>query len=386
MPILNGIAAFPVCRFFVKLQNSGNQAMPQKLQELLKQHLMALVFVAMAMTIRGIFLESLGGRLVWLTFYPAVMGAALYGGLWAGLLATAASGFASVFMWNVFAHQPFIKDSADWIGVAVFSFNGIMMAYMAELSRTSKKKAVKALAEAEAANRAKSVFLATMSHELRTPLNAVLGFSGLLLDDPDATDEQRKTYEIINKSGNHLLNLINDVLDMARVEAGKLTLKLDRCDVSALLNDVASMMSQRAEAKELAFNMEIEADVPRVVNIDEAKVRQILINLVGNAIKFTAQGQIDIKTGYVRRETGNALTFDVKDTGVGIAEADIASVFKPFEQVGRSGSNRDGTGLGLAISHQFAELMNGSLSVTSALGVGSIFRFEVPAKKAGRPE
>lgn len=241
--------------------------------------------------------------------------------------------------------------------------------------------------EAEAANRAKSIFLANMSHELRTPMNAVLGFSQLMQKDSELSPAQRETLNIINNSGKHLLKLINDVLDMAKIEAGRVIIENGNFDLGALILDTIDMMHERAEAKGLELFLDQSSSFPRFVNSDEAKLRQILLNLVGNAIKYTQKGRVVV---YLRAEDlpGNQqclLICEIEDTGIGIAEQDLPFIFDTFVQVGRE-SEQQGSGLGLRITKQYAELMGGQITVTSKLDKGSSFILKLPVTKVEQSE
>jgi PAS domain S-box-containing protein len=233
---------------------------------------------------------------------------------------------------------------------------------------------------AEAANKAKSVFLANMSHELRTPLNAILGFSSLMRGEREATDSQRKTLDIINRSGEHLLTLINDVLEMAKIEAGRVQLEIAPFDLGGMVRDVADMMRFKAEQKGLQLLLDQSSSFPRYIKGDEARLRQILVNLTGNAVKFTAEGGVTIRLG-TRQNGLSHLIMEVEDSGPGIAPEDQARLFQPFVQLAESQMQK-GTGLGLAISRQFIELMGGSIGVVSTPGKGSIFRILLPVELA----
>jgi CheY-like chemotaxis protein len=233
---------------------------------------------------------------------------------------------------------------------------------------------------AEAASRAKSVFLASMSHELRTPLNAILGFSRLLQSDRTLPDHPRKNVEIINRSGTHLLRLINDVLDMAKIESGSMQLQKAPFDLGELLCDVTDLMRQRAEEKGLQLIIDQDSTFPRYIVADEGRVRQILINLIGNAVKFTEQGGVTLRLG-TRENTLSHLQIEVEDSGKGIAPEECQRIFEPFVQLGDQGGSH-GTGLGLAITKQYVELMGGSISVTSSPEKGSVFRVELPLEEA----
>jgi len=229
---------------------------------------------------------------------------------------------------------------------------------------------------AEAANRAKSVFLANMSHELRTPLNAILGFSNLMRKDDSISENQLTNLNIINRSGEHLLTLINEVLEMAKIEAGRVQLENQAFDLGGMMRDVIDMMQIRAQEKGLRLILDQSSEFPRYIEGDEARLRQVLINLVGNAVKFTKQGGITLRLG-VRKNAAMHLLIEVEDTGTGIAVGDQALIFEPFIQVGKYGVNQ-GSGLGLAITRQFVHLMGGILSVNSTLGKGSSFLVDVP--------
>jgi len=231
---------------------------------------------------------------------------------------------------------------------------------------------------AEAANLAKSIFLANMSHELRTPLNAVLGFSELMVHDEFMTSAQKDNLHIINSSGQHLLDLINGVLDMAKIEAGHAILNIETTDLHRLLQDVEKMLKDRALSKSLYLALELHPSVPQFVKMDGGKVKQILINLLGNAIKFTEKGSIYLTVNAEQSETDQwTLCFAVQDTGMGIPEDKLSTIFDPFIQSGQGINGRNGTGLGLAISNQFAELMGSTLNVESEVDKGSLFSLEI---------
>ncbi|NJD05557.1 MAG: response regulator [Methylococcaceae bacterium] len=253
--------------------------------------------------------------------------------------------------------------------------------HLEERVRERTAELAEAMAKAEAANRAKSLFLANMSHELRTPLNAILGFSELMQDDPDTPQSQQASLSIINRSGAHLLSLVDDVLDVAKIEAGHIQLNLAPFDVTALLHDVCDLMRGRAEAKGLRLQLAPMPPLPRQILGDVAKLRQVLTNLVGNAIKFTEQGSVTLRCRIDPKQAPLRLVIEVTDTGIGIAAEDRSSIFDAFIQVGKAGGHQ-GTGLGLAISRQFVQLMGGTLTVESATGRGSTFRIELPAQPA----
>jgi signal transduction histidine kinase len=233
---------------------------------------------------------------------------------------------------------------------------------------------------ADAANQAKSMFLANMSHELRTPLNAILGFSSILGRDSGFSESQKETLSIIHKSGDHLLNLINDVLDIAKIEAGRITVQTASFDLGGLILDITDMLRGRAQEKGLQLILDQTSTFPRYIVSDAAKLRQILINLISNAIKATEQGGVTLRLG-LKTDPPNLLLIEVEDTGCGIKPEDQATLMQPFVQVGPQ-TQQQGTGLGLAISRQFVELMGGNLTFTSTPGQGSTFRVELPVPLA----
>jgi signal transduction histidine kinase/DNA-binding response OmpR family regulator/streptogramin lyase len=235
--------------------------------------------------------------------------------------------------------------------------------------------------QAEAANRAKSAFLANISHELRTPLNAILGFSHLLSETGVSGDQQRQI-QVINRSGEHLLTLIDDVLDVAKIEAGTQVLALSPCDLLAVVSDVTDMMQIRAQAKSLELQCVQPQDFPRFVRADAPKLRQVLINLIGNAIKFTEVGSVTLRLSTVSEDPSRPrLRFSVEDTGIGIPVEEQSRIFAPFVQA-RQTSGQGGTGLGLTITRRFVELMGGAIDVQSEPGRGSVFAIEIPVEPA----
>ena len=235
-----------------------------------------------------------------------------------------------------------------------------------------EKELKKATEEAIVANLSKSTFLANMSHEIRTPMNAILGYSQLLQEDENLTTSQQESLKTINKSGEHLLALINDILDMSKIEAGRVQLNNDSFSFINLLTEISQLFKHKTSSKGLQFDISVGLNVPKLICADESKIRQVIINLISNAIKFTHTGYVKV---LVENINETALKLIVKDSGSGIALEEQKAIFKPFEQAKSSGENKGGTGLGLAICKKYSILMGGDITVTSELGVGSIFEF-----------
>jgi signal transduction histidine kinase/DNA-binding response OmpR family regulator len=343
--------------------------------------------LAGAMLVRKLLLGSLGTRVVWVTFYPAVMVAALAAGWLAGIGTAAASAAVALLGWPLLADRPFIRDQGDWLGMWAFLLNCAMISAVAEVARRARLRAEDAREQAEEANRAKSSFLASMSHEFRTPLNAILGFSRLLRQDASATEEQRRTLDIINRSGEHLLGLVNGVLTMSKLEAARAEAVRSGFSPRALGEDVAALLRQQAQAKGLLLVLEPAPDLEPALSADEGKLRQVLLNLVGNAVKFTRQGEVVLRLSNRRTGPGRPVTLriEVEDTGPGVPKQDRERIFEPFVQLGLA-SEQTGTGLGLGIARQYVAAMGGRIWVEGEAGRGARFVVEVPAEVAQAPE
>ncbi|HEX7087650.1 MAG TPA: PAS domain S-box protein [Vicinamibacterales bacterium] len=227
---------------------------------------------------------------------------------------------------------------------------------------------------AESATRAKSEFLANMSHELRTPLNGVLGYAQLLQRDRGLTADQREAVEAISKCGSQLLDLINDVLDLSKIEAGRLDIEEEPTDLARLVGDLKYIVAEAAERKGLRLTLSVDPDVPRVVVLDGRHLRQVLLNLLGNAVKFTSAGEVRLTVG---RDGYDQLHFEVIDTGAGIEPESLTAIFAAFSQT-RAGAAAGGTGLGVTISDRLIARMGGRLQVESTPGTGSRFWFDLP--------
>src|SRR5580658_931618 len=244
---------------------------------------------------------------------------------------------------------------------------------------TERKRYERSLQQA---NRAKSVFLANMSHEIRTPMNAILGFSQLMLRDRDLTPRQSQYLGTINRSGEHLLALINDILEMSKIEAGRTTLNLSTFDLPVLLKDLEMMFRIRTDEKKLSFSVEMIGEVPQFIVTDINKLRQVFINLLGNAVKFTEQGGVGVRVSADRQDAkGPFLLVEIEDTGPGISPDDQDKLFRQFEQTKTGQQAGTGTGLGLAISREFVRLMGGDITLSSQVGRGSVFVIRLPLKE-----
>ena len=285
---------------------------------------------------------------------------------------------------------------------------GVVLQQAELLAQTQKQSVAlqQAAIAADTANRAKSEFLAAMSHELRTPLNAILGFTQVMSRDPALNQQQQENLGIINRAGEHLLNLINDILEMSKIEAGQAELNLSNFDLIGLLFSLEEMLRLKAQSKGLYLIFDIAPDVPQYVQADEGKLRQILINILGNAVKFTEKGSITLRvknkeiathiniteqieltnqaeninyrSSTIYNPSSIILQFEVQDTGPGISPTEIDQLFQAFTQTEAGRKSQQGTGLGLPISQKFVQLMGGNIAVRSILDLGTVFTFDIP--------
>ncbi|MPW22211.1 response regulator [Paraburkholderia sp. CNPSo 3157] len=284
--------------------------------------------------------------------------------------------------------QPFVlrrtpPREADELDRVVSAFNAMGMrlhrAYLDEREAAIEREARRS---AEAANRAKGEFLANLSHELRTPLNGILGYAQILGRDSTLSVRQRDGVAVIQQSGEHLLTLIDETLDFAKVEAGKLRIEICDVPLAGLVDTIREIIGVKVEQRRLAFECTIAADAPSGVRADERRLRQVLLNLLSNAVKFTDEGGVRLHIG---RSASGAVRFEVHDTGIGIHVEHHEKIFMPFEQASGAERRAGGTGLGLAITRQFVRAMGGEVHVESEVGQGSVFWFELPPSHVELP-
>jgi len=267
----------------------------------------------------------------------------------------------------------------DYVSRPIFSNNSLVLeGSVVVFSDITKRKEhenqlKKATIEAQKANRSKSMFLTNMSHELRTPLNAILGFASLLKKSDNCTPIQRQNIDTIYKSGQHLLSLINEILEFAKIEAGKINITPVEFDLYNLLEDIKTIFTSRCEDKNLKFSLEKTNNVPKYIKCDEKRLRQILINIIGNAHKFTYKGFIKVKVDYKNPN----LFIEVQDSGIGMSQEEQKKIFKPFEQIEENKHKHQGTGLGLTITKELISKMDGTIDLKSEKGEGSCFSFTI---------
>lgn len=268
------------------------------------------------------------------------------------------------------------------LSLSSFNIDGNWNAIGIMRDTTEKKRIeealIKAKQESEAANKAKSVFLSNMSHEIRTPLNAIIGFSQLMKRDIHLSKQQKEYNTAIIRAGEHLLELINEILELSKIEAGRIVLNPTSIDLHALCNDIYMMFRDRANDKHLQLIFENSDDLPKYIMVDEGKLRQLFVNIIGNAIKFTDEGGVAVRTQVTRFEDDKSyLIVEVQDSGPGISEEELGKLFRHFEQTSSGVKKGTGTGLGLALSRELALLMGGDITVSSKVGEGSVFTFKI---------
>ncbi len=270
---------------------------------------------------------------------------------------------------------PTANSIMDYIGVIMIHVTGFILAIFCYLLR----KKILTEKQEKTANAAKSQFLANMSHEIRTPMNGIIGFSDILSEE-NLTPEQKEYVDIIKFSGRNLLRLINDILDISKIEAGKIDIEMMDCTLDEIIHSIESMMRPEAEEKGLDFQVIKAGDLPIQIRTDPTRLNQCMINLVSNAIKFTERGHVYVRVSVEKRHNTPWIRFDVEDTGIGISPEKQEAVFHPFVQAdGTTTRKYGGTGLGLTITRRLAELLGGGLSLTSEVGRGSVFSLVIPA-------
>ena len=276
------------------------------------------------------------------------------------------------------------KKSLFWEQVEIESaleLRGTLMLVALDFSQQALKQESN---RADVANRAKSEFLARMSHELRTPLNAILGCTQLMNRDTALTSELDEYVHIISDSSEHLLSLIDDILEVSKIEAGQITLEETGFDFHLFLHSILEMQQIRAQSKKIQLTCEISPDLPQYINADERKLRQILLNLLGNAIKFTDEGSVILRASLFNTDLSSAtsiIRFEIEDTGQGIDAEDLDKLFQAFIQTASGKKIQEGTGIGLAISQKFANCMGGSITATPNLGKGITFKLDIPVRR-----
>ena len=280
--------------------------------------------------------------------------------------------------------EGFMTDITDWVKAKKdLEKSNLELREILEQLKVTQVKLQIAKENAETANKAKSEFLANMSHELRTPLNSVIGFTQILCQDAYLKPEQQERLRIINRSGEHLLSLINNILEMSKIEAGQTTLSETNFDLHSVLQDLQDMFCLKVQKKGIQFELEPDSNLPQYISADEGKLRQVLINLIGNGVKFTDKGGVIVRAKVETDAENNQarlLKLEVEDTGPGIAAEELKKLFVPFEQTTAGHQIKQGSGLGLAITQKFIKLMGGEIRTTSTVGVGTCFQLSIPIR------
>ncbi|MEQ8817353.1 MAG: ATP-binding protein [Thalassobaculum sp.] len=339
----------------------------------------------------GYTLDDIGSTFDW--YERAYPDPAYRAEVLAGYEARRSSGMARIDDYTSNASGTHIRckdGSGRFVRTTAFTFQETTIAVLVDITehKALETSLLAAREAAEQANRAKSQFLASMSHEIRTPMNAVLGFAQLCSMQPDLNERVRDHLATILRAGEHLLTLINGILDMSRIESGRVAIDLEAFDPGDLLASACDLLAARARSKGLDFDLAGAGTLPPAALGDAGRIRQIVFNLIGNAIKFTARGHVRVEAT-VDRDGGAdddifVLRVAVEDSGPGIAEDELARLFRPFEQAAAGRDAGDGTGLGLAISREYARLMDGDITVRSSPGRGSRFVFSVPLRRTDR--